>query len=88
MLYEIISENVDFMFTDVEEIGTSDVSICVNRIIKEYAPFTEDYASTPTRQVIRRMVNNCLATLNDLHHTQIWEDMARQTCEFTAIGAC
>ena len=88
MLYEIISDNVDFMFTDVEEIGTSDVSICVNRIIKEYAPFTEDYASTPTRQVIRRMVNNCLATLNDLHHTQVWEDMARQTCEFTASGAC
>ena len=39
MLFEIISDNVDFMFTDVEEIGTSDVSICVNRIIKEYAPF-------------------------------------------------
>ena len=74
MLFEIISDNVDFMFTDVEEIGTSDVSICVNRIIKEYAPFTEDYASTPTRQVIRRMVNNCINTLNDLHETQCWED--------------
>ena len=37
MLYEIISDNVDFMFTDVKEIGTSDVSICDNRIIKEYA---------------------------------------------------
>merc|ERR1712093_671266 len=63
MLFEIISDNVDFMFTDVEEIGSSDVSICVNRIIKEYAPFTEDYASTPTRQVIRRIVNNCINSL-------------------------
>ena len=70
MLFEIIQENVDFMFTDVEEIGTSDVSICVNRIIEEYAPYTEQFASTPTRQVIRRVVNNCIATLNDLHMTQ------------------
>ena len=66
MLFEIISDNVDFMFTDVHEIGSSDVSICVNRIIKEYAPFTEDYASTPTRQVIRRCVLNCLHVLEDL----------------------
>ena len=73
MLFEIISDNVDFMFTDVEEIGSSDVSICVNRIIKEYSPFTEDYASTPTRQVIRRMVNNCISTLNDLHECQVRE---------------
>ena len=74
MLFEIISDNVDFMFTDVEEIGTSDVSICVNRIIKEYAPFTEDYASTPTRQVIRRCVLNCLHVLEDLHYMQTKED--------------
>jgi len=75
MLFEIISDNVDFMFSDVDSIGTSDVSICVNRIIREYAPFTEDYASTPTRQVIRRIVNNCLATLNDLHECQVREDV-------------
>ena len=75
MLFEIISDNVDFMFTDVDSIGTSDVSICVNRIIKEYAPFTEDYASTPTRQVIRRIVNNCINSLNDLHETQCYEDV-------------
>lgn len=73
MLFEIISDNVDFMFTDVEEIGSSDISICVNRIIKEYAPFTEDYASTPTRQVIRRCVRNCLSSLNDLHECQVSE---------------
>jgi len=70
MLFEIIQENVDFMFTDVEEIGTSDVSICVNRIIEEYAPYTEQFASTPTRREIRRVVNNCVATLGDLHETQ------------------
>ena len=74
MLFEIISDNVDFMFTDVDSIGTSDVSICVNRIIKVDAPFTEDYASTPTRLVIRRIVNNCISTLNDLHETQCYED--------------
>ena len=73
MLFEIIEENVDFMFTDVEEIGSSDVSICVNRIIKEYAPFTEDFASVPTRQVIRRMVNHCISSLEDLHECQLAE---------------
>ena len=70
MLFEIIQENVDFMFTDVEESGTSDVSICVNRIIEEYAPYTEQFASTPTRREIRRVVNNCIATLGDLYETQ------------------
>ena len=72
MLFEIIQDNVDYMFTNgyEDEIGTSDVSICVNRIIEEYAPYTEQFASTPTRQVIRRVVNNCIATLNDLHMTQ------------------
>ena len=70
MLFEIIQETVDFMFTDVEEIGTSDVSICVNSIIEEYAPYTEQFASTPTRREIRRVVNNCIATLGDLYETQ------------------
>ena len=78
MLFEIIQDNVDYMFTNgyEDENGTfatrynSDVSICVNRIIEEYAPYTEQFASTPTRQVIRRVVNNCIATLNDLHMTQ------------------
>ena len=80
MLFEIISDNVDFMFTDVDSIGTSDVSICVNRIIKEYAPFTEDYASTPTRQVIRRCVLNCLHVLEDLHYIQTKEDKELTAC--------
>ena len=35
MLFEIIQEHVDFMFTDVGEIGTSDVSICVDRVIRD-----------------------------------------------------
>jgi len=78
MLFEIIEANCDFYFTDAHEIGTSDVSICVNSIIKEYAPFTEDFASTPTRQVIRRMVNNYLSSLEDLHECQVRENvMAR-----------
>ena len=72
MLFEIIQDNVDYMFTNgyEDEIGTSDVSICVNRIIEEYAPYTEQFASTPTRREIRRVVNNCVATLGDLHETQ------------------
>ena len=73
MLFEIISDNVDFMFTDVESIGTGDVSICVNRIIEEYAPYTEQFASTPTRQVIRRMVNHGISSLEDLHECQMLE---------------
>ena len=74
MLFEIIQANVDFYFTDAHEIGSSDVSCCVNSIIKEYAPFTEDYASTPTRQVIRRCVLNCLHVLEDLHYFTTKED--------------
>ena len=70
MLFEIISDNVDFMFTDVESIGTGDVSICVNRIIEEYAPYTEQFASTPTRQAIRWMVNHGITSLKDLHECQ------------------
>jgi len=73
MLFEIISDNVDFMFTDVHEIGTSDVSICVNRIIKDYAPYTDEFASTPTRQVIRRAVQCCLHSLETLHEFQMLE---------------
>ncbi len=73
MLFEIISDHVDFMFTDVEEIGSSDVSICVNRIIRDYAPLTENFASVPTRQVIRRMVNTALNSLDDLHECQLLE---------------
>ena len=73
MLFEIIHDHVEFMFTDVEEIGTSDVSCCVNSIIRDYAPYTEQFASTPTRQVIRRAVNNCIASLDDLHEFQLAE---------------
>ena len=34
MLFEIIQDNVDYMFTNgyEDEIGTSDVSICVNPV--------------------------------------------------------
>lgn len=74
MLFEIIQANVDFYFTDAHEIGSSDISCCVNSIIKEYAPFTEDYYSTPTRQVIRRCVQNCLNVLEDLHYFTTKED--------------
>ena len=56
-LFDIIRLNVEFFFEDVEEIGSSDVSCCVNAVINDYAPLTEQYASTPTRREIRRAVN-------------------------------
>ena len=64
-LLDIIRLNVEFFFEDVEEIGTSDVSACVNAVINEYAPLTEQYASTPTRQAIRRLVNYAIMDLPD-----------------------
>jgi len=64
-LLDIIRLNVEFFFEDVEEIGTSDVSCCVNAVINEYAPLTEQYASTPTRQAIRRLVNYAIMDLPD-----------------------
>ena len=73
MLFEIISDHVDFMFTDVEEIGSSDVSICVDRIIRDYTPYTDQFHSTPTRQAIRRMVNHGIQSLEDLHACQMHE---------------
>ena len=44
-LFDIIRLNVEFFFEDVEEIGSSDVSCCVNAVINDYAPLTEQYAS-------------------------------------------
>ena len=64
-LFDIIRLNVEFFFEDVEEIGSSDVSACVNAVINEYAPLTEQYASTPTRQAIRRLVNYAIMDLPD-----------------------
>ena len=60
-LLDIIRLNVEFFFEDVEEIGSSDVSCCVNAVINDYAPLTEQYASTPTRQTIRRLVNYAIS---------------------------
>jgi|TARA_B100001094_G_scaffold222615_1_gene216679 hypothetical protein len=62
-LFDIIQDNVEFMFSDVEEIGTSDVSCCVNSVINEYAPLTLQYASVPTRREIRRAVNEAISVL-------------------------
>ena len=39
-LLDIIRLNVEFFFEDVEEIGSSDVSCCVNAVINDYAPLT------------------------------------------------
>ena len=60
-LLDIIRLNVEFFFENVEEIGTSDVSYCVNSVILDYAPLTEQYASTPTRREIRRLVNYAIS---------------------------
>tara|TARA_B100000427_G_scaffold58809_1_gene46180 strand:- start:257 stop:508 length:252 start_codon:yes stop_codon:yes gene_type:complete len=64
-LFQIIQDNVEFMFSDAHEIGTSDVSICVNYVINDYSPFTDNFASVPTRREIRRAVNNAIATMGD-----------------------
>ena len=60
-LFDIIRLNVEFFFEGVEEIGTSDVSCCVNAVIRDYAPLTEQFASTPTRREIRRAVNSAIS---------------------------
>ena len=60
-LFDIIRLNVEFFFEGVEEIGTSDVSCCVNAVINDYAPLTTQYASTPTRREIRRAVNAAIS---------------------------
>ena len=60
-LFDIIRLNVEFFFEGVEEIGTSDVSCCVNAVIRDYAPLTEQFASTPTRREIRRAVNAAIS---------------------------
>ena len=64
-LFEIIRDNVEFFFSDAHEIGSSDVSVCVNAVINEYAPLTDQFASVPTRREIRRSVNEAISLLGD-----------------------
>ena len=64
-LFDIIRLNVEFFFEGVEEIGTSDVSCCVNAVIRDYAPHTEHLSSTPTRREIRRAVNSTISHFLD-----------------------
>ena len=64
-LFEIIRDNVEFFFSDAHEIGSSDVSICVNAVINEYAPLTDQFASVPTRREIRRSVNEAISLLGE-----------------------
>ena len=64
-LFDIIRHNVEFYFLDAHEIGSSDVSICVNSVIDEYAPLTENFVAVPTRWEIRRAVNEAISLLYD-----------------------
>ena len=64
-LFDIIRHNVEFYFLDAHEIGSSDVSICVNSVIDEYAPLTENFVAVPTRREIRRAVNEAISLLYD-----------------------
>jgi len=64
-LFEIIKDNVEFYFSDAHEIGSSDVSICVNSVIQDYSPLTANFASVPTRREIRRSVNEAISVMGD-----------------------
>ena len=64
-LFEIIKDNVEFYFNDAHEIGSSDVSVCVNSVIQDYAPLTVNFASVPTRREIRRSVNEAISVMGD-----------------------
>ena len=62
-LFDIIMHNVEFYFLDAHEIGSSDVSICVDSVIDEYAPLTENFVSVPTRREIRKAVHEAIGEL-------------------------
>ena len=64
-LFDIIKDNVEFYFNDAHEIGSSDVSVCVNSVIQDYAPLTANFASVPTRREIRRSVNEAIRVMGD-----------------------
>ncbi len=64
-LFDIIKDNVEFYFNDAYEIGSSDVSVCVNSVIQDYAPLTANFASVPTRREIRRSVNEAISVMSD-----------------------
>ncbi len=61
-LFEAIEDNVLFYFSDCHEIGSSDVSICVNSIIED-AGLTD--VSDDFRRQIRMMTNNAISNLLD-----------------------
>jgi len=60
--FETIDETVDQMFSDCEEIGTSDVSICVREVVTYLGL---DYDTLPQSDInyIRSHVNTAIRNL-------------------------
>jgi hypothetical protein len=61
-LLAVIEDEVFFMFTDAEEIGSSDISCCVRNVLRSFYD-NIDEATNPECVAIRNGINNALTTV-------------------------
>jgi hypothetical protein len=58
-----IEEQVYWSFNNAEEIGSSDISCCVNSIMKDYYQEDINQASDTEYKLVRNYVMNCINNL-------------------------
>jgi hypothetical protein len=61
-LLAIVYEEATFMFSDAEEIGSSDISCCVRNVLRNFYD-NVDEATNPEWVGVRNAVNNTLSTV-------------------------
>jgi hypothetical protein len=61
-LLAVVEDEVSFMFSDAEEIGSSDISCCVRSILRNFYTNIEE-ATNPECVAIRNAVHNTLSTV-------------------------
>jgi len=61
-LLAVIDDEVYSMFSDAEEIGSSDISCCVRNVLRNFY-INIDEATNPECVAVRNAVQNSLATV-------------------------
>ena len=58
---DVVDEEVDFMFDDVDEIGSSDINACVNSIIRQLGVELIEVNDTEYR-FLKQMVRSSISS--------------------------
>ena len=61
-LIAVVEDEVSFMFSDAEEIGSSDISCCVRSVLRNFYD-NIDEASNPECVAVRNCISNTLTTV-------------------------